>query len=186
MDCCAAKRVRLPANITVGLSFKFEADICDYPAPTWIAALHLRGPASIDLTATADGTKQLFQASTTTTATWTAGTYWAVLRVTNGSQLLEVGKSEINILPDLTLASVGYDGRTQNEIAYAAIQAVIAKRATQDQERYRINNRELWRTPMADLLKLLSFYRVAVQREKNKAAGRSTFGRAINVRFSDR
>jgi hypothetical protein len=77
-----------------------------------------------------------------------------------------------------------YDGRSDNQKALDAIEAVLARRATLDQQRYTINNRELWRTPIIELIKLRSFYAAAVAREKRKNSGNRTFGRRINVRFS--
>lgn len=185
MTCCTQNKVYLPANIKAGLSFRAVVDSTDYPAPAWAMALHMRGVASIDLTATPDGTTHIIEADATTTAAWGAGRYWFTLRATNGIQVAEAGAGEIEVLPDLTTVTAGYDGRSANEIGLAAINAVLAKRATQDQQKYVINNRELWRTPIADLIKLAAFYKAAVNRERNKARGRSAFGRPITVRFSN-
>jgi hypothetical protein len=160
--------------------------LADFPATDWSAALYLRGPAVIDLTAEADGKQHIFEADAATTAAWAAGQYWFSVRMSKDSDVVEVAKGELRVLPDLTSAEAGYDGRTMNEIALASIDAVLAKRATQDQQKYVINNRELWRTPIADLIKLRSFYSAAVTREKNRASGRTGFGRAIHVRFSNK
>lgn len=181
MTCCAST---LPAEITAGLDFQAVVDLRDYPATEWTARVLLRGPKSIDLTATADGNAHAFAADAATTAAWPPGAYWYSLRVSKGSNVLEADKGQLTVLPDLAGAQDGFDGRTQNQIALDAINAVIAKRATMDQQRYTINNRELWRTPIADLLKLRAFYVVQVRRECARATGKSTFGRAIHVRFS--
>lgn len=109
-----------------------------------------------------------------------AGDYWYSLRATTGTDLVELGTGTLRVLPDLVAAGDGFDGRSQAQIALAAIDAVLGKRATMDQERYRINNRELYRTPISDLLKLRGFYVAQVKRE----SGRSTFGRQIAVRFT--
>jgi hypothetical protein len=53
------------------------------------------------------------------------------------------------------------------------LEAVIEGRASLDQERYRINNRELYRTPMETLIKLRNQYRAEVSRERAKASGKS-------------
>ncbi|MDT9105817.1 hypothetical protein RSW49_23025, partial [Escherichia coli] len=119
-----------------------------------------------------------------TTAGWAPGVYWYSLRATKGGAAREVAKGQLTVLPDLANVPEGYDGRTQNQIALDAINAVIAKRATMDQQRYIIDKRELWRTPMQDLLKLRAFYAVQVRRECARANGKSGFGRAIHVRFS--
>ena len=114
----------------------------------------MRGPIAINLAATIDGDEFVFSADASTTATWSAGDYWYSVRVTSGSAVQELESGQVTVLPDMATASSGYDGRTQAEIALAAIEAVLANRATKDQDRYRINNRELYRTSISDLLKL--------------------------------
>lgn len=172
----------LPATITAGLSFSVLADLSAYPAPEWALVLHLRGPKAINLEATADGSAHRFAADAATTASWTAGEYWYALRAKKGADVLEIERGTVRVLPDMVAAGDGYDGRSQAQIALAAIDAVLQNRATIDQERYRINNRELYRTPIADLLKLRSFYVEQVRREQCGSRGR--FGRQIPVRFT--
>lgn len=173
----------LPPEITAGLDFQATVELPDYPATDWTGKLLLRGPQSIDLDATADGTTHVFTADAATTATWKPGDYWYSLRVSQGAAIKEADKGTLTILPDLANMPEGYDGRTQNQIALDALDAVIARRATQDQQRYTINGRELWRTPMADLLKLRAYYATQVSREKAKAKGCSRWGRPVIVKF---
>lgn len=152
-----------------------------YPAPAWTLTVHLRGPGLIDLQADANG---VFTATAEATKAWAPGTYWYSMRATKGADVLEVASGQLVVRPDLATAGAGYDGRTQNERALENICAVLEKRASQDQQRYTINNRELWRTPIADLLKLKGHYTAAVRRERAAAAGRNSFGRTIKVKFS--
>ena len=64
-----------------------------------------------------------------------------------------------------------------------AIEAVIENRATLDQERYRINDRELWRTPVTELIKLRQRYRAEVQAEKNAERIRNGTGIGGRIQF---
>lgn len=173
--------VVIPLQIAAGLTFQARADSALYPAPAWTYTLHMRGPSQIDLTAAPGG---IFNASATETAQWEPGAYWWAVRATDGTTVVEVERGDISVLPDFAAINAPYDGRTENEIALEAIDAVLGKRASQDQQRYVINNRELWRTPVADLLKLRSYYNTRVRRERARRAGRSTMGRNIPVRFS--
>lgn len=175
-----ASSAYFPATATAGLSFSASVDAIGYPAPAWVLSLHLRGPKVINLTAAADGSAHLFTANAAATNGWDAGDYWYSLRATDGTDVVELETGTIRVLPDLVDAVAGFDGRTQAQIALDAINAVLAKRATLDQERYRINNRELYRTSVSDLLKLRSFYAAQVKRER----GGSSFGRQVLVRFS--
>lgn len=141
----------------------------------------LRGPSSVNITGTSDGDYFVFTAPATETANWLPGNYWYAVRAANGADVQELESSQTTVLPDMANAPEGYDGRTPSEIALEAIEAVLAKRATMDQERYRINNRELYRTPIADLLKLRDMYRMEVNRERSAKCGANPFGRRVRV-----
>lgn len=141
----------------------------------------LRGPSVVDITGTADGDYFVFTAPATETAAWAAGEYWYAVRATSGSDVKQLEGGHIYVLPDIANAAAGFDGSTHAERVLAAIEAVIEKRATMDQERYRINNRELYRTPIADLINLRDTYRAEVNRERAKQCGSNPFGRKVRV-----
>ena len=170
-----------PKQITAGLTFETRLTSKKYPPALWSAELLMRGPIAINLAATIDGDEFVFSADASTTATWAAGDYWYSVRVTSGSAVQELESGQVTVLPDMATASSGYDGRTQAEIALAAIEAVLANRATKDQDRYRINNRELYRTSISDLVKLRDFYRDLVNRERAAKCGSNPFGRKLRV-----
>ena len=178
MSCC-----NLPDKIGAGLTFNRLLTLTAYPAPEWVLTVLLRGKQNIDLTATADGSQHRLSASAAQTATWLAGDYWFSMRATRGDDVVEVETGSITVTPDMATLTEGHDGRTQAQIALDAINAVIGKRATLDQQRYRINNRELYRESIAELLKLRSFYRLEVKREQQKACGRNPFGGVVRVRL---
>jgi hypothetical protein len=171
----------VPEKISAGVDFTARACLSSYAAPTWSLVLLLRGPENIDLSATADGRDHVFSAPASTTTAWPAGRYWYAIRATDGVATREVERGNVEVMPDLANAAEGYDGRSHARITLDAIEAVIEKRATLDQERYRINNRELYRTPISDLLKLREHYRREVAREDAKARGQGLFGKQLKV-----
>lgn len=173
----------LPDKISAGLTFSQLVTLTAYQAPTWALSAVLRGPVSINLTATAEGNQHRFAADAATTATWTPGVYWYSVRATDGVEVVEIENDQLVIAPDLANVGEEFDGRTHAQRTLAAIEAVIEKRASLDQERYRINNRELYRTPIADLLKLRDLYRAEVRREQAAARGKNLFGATVRVRF---
>jgi len=181
MTCCAPDQT-LPASITAGLSFQATLAVPDYPAPAWQATAYLRGPAVINLVGADQDGAHHFTANASATKDYKPGRYWYVIRVTDGADTVQIETGVVEILPDLSTVTGTYDGRTQAQIALDAIDAVLGRRATIDQERYRINNRELYRTPISDLLKLRSYYAVQVKRERGCNNGR--WGRQIAVRFT--
>lgn len=170
----------IPAVIGAGLTFEERFALESYPAPSWALTLLLRGAKAVDMSATAVGAEHQFTALAAESATWPAGVYQYSLRATQGGDVREVESGTLTVREDLSVVADGFDARSQNRIALDSINAVLAKRATMDQQRYSINNRELWRTPIPELLKLRAFYSVQVRREQS--GGR--FGRNIPVRFS--
>lgn len=174
----------IPNKIGAGLTFDVLLTLTAYPAPDWSVSLNLRGPSAIDLPATAEGNQHRINATASETAAWTPGVYWYTIRATDGTAVVEVEQAQLTITPDLTAVTGPYDGRSQAQISLEAIDAVLAKRATLDQERYRINNRELYRTPIADLIKLRSYYVEQVKREQAAACGcNNPLGAVVRVRL---
>jgi hypothetical protein len=80
------------------------------------------------------------------------------------------------------MASAGFDGSTHAQRTLAAIEAVLEKRATRDQEKYSINNRELSRTPISDLLLLRDRYKTQVRMELKAKRG-DLFNTSVRVVF---
>lgn len=173
-----------PATARAGVTFEAALVVALHPAPDWTLKAIVRGVNAFDLTAVGNGSTHTFSADVATTSDWAAGLNWVSIRAYGpDGDVRELSYTEFKTLPDTAQLLAGYDGRSANEVALEAIEAVLAKRASRDQERYTINNRELWRTPIADLIKLKAFYTSAVRREKNKQNGNGTFGRAVAVRF---
>ncbi len=172
-----------PAQIPAGLTFSHLVTLPDYPAPDWALTLSLRGPATIDVLAAAEGNQHLLEAAATATALYSPGLYRYTLRAAYGGVVREIENGSITVAADLAASTTPADVRSHARIVLDNIRAVIEKRATQDQQKYSINNRELWRTPIADLLKLENQYAARVRAEDAKAAGGGVFGKSYRVRL---
>lgn len=173
----------IPDSTTAGTTLAFSLALTAYPAPDWSASLILRGPQSIDLTAEADEALHTFRVTAADTASWKSGEYWYAIRVTDGLDVHEVDTGTLTVAPDLAAIETDYDGRTHAQRTLEAIEAVIEGRASKDQDSYRINNRELRRTPISQLLKLRDVYRQEVRRARAAKRGRDTLGRSVLARF---
>lgn len=174
----------LPTEIVAGVTLDIPITLTAHPAKEgWALSLILRGPQAIDIVAQADGDTHRITADATVTAEWAAGGYWYALRVTDGAEVVQVESGRINVAPDLAQVSDTYDGRGHVDRVLDAIEAVIEGRATKDQESYKINNRELQRTPIGELLKLRDRYRDEARRKRAAKKGRSLLGRPVLVRF---
>lgn len=169
----------IPKQIKAGINFTASVTLPQY-AVGWDVLLYLRGPAAIDLQAVQAGNNFTFTASGAVTAAWLPGDYSYSIRATDGFDVVEVGSCRTTVMPDLAAAAAGHDARSIYRIGLDAIEAVLAKRATMDQERYRINNRELYRTSIPDLLKLRAFYAGKVAAEC--CDGKSRSGRLGSIR----
>lgn len=174
----------VPAKISAGVTFSKLVTLTAYPATSWALSVILRGPAAIDLSATSSGNQHQLTASATETGAYVAGLYAYSARVTNGDgDVVEVESGTVTVLPDLANQADGGDMRSHNRKVLDSVRAVIERRATIDQERYTINGRELWRTPLTDLLKFESIYAARVRQEEAQARGGNTLGQTIRMRL---
>ena len=168
----------VPKTIAAGIDFTAQIGASARGAAL---RLILRGPKSIDIEAPA-GTRYLIVEGEVT-ASWLPGNYAYELRGVDGAAVRVIERGHVRILPDVSQLPEGHDGRSANRQALDAIEAVLAKRASLDQQRYRINNRELHRTDIADLLRLRAFYVEQVRREEGRGGSRF---RAYRVNFGGR
>jgi hypothetical protein len=177
----------LPAKISAGLTFSKLVTLACYPATGWQLSVSMRGPASIDLQGVAEGVDHRLTASATDTAAWTPGLYVYSARVVSAGVVIEVDAGRVEVLADIAQLPAGGDMRSHNRIVLENIRAVIEKRATQDQMRYVISTpngpRELWRTPLKDLLMMEQTYLARVRAEDAAARGGTVFGREVRVRL---
>jgi len=170
-----------PNGIQAGLTLRRLVVQPAYPAPEWQLSVVLRGPSVIDLLAVPDGRNHLLHVPATITQGWLHGEYAVSVRMQRGDDIEEIDSGTVTVRPDIAQLAAGHDARSHVQRVLDAIEAVLEKRATLDQEQYRINNRELRRTPIADLLKLRDRYRMELQRAK--AARNGTLFGVARVAF---
>jgi hypothetical protein len=137
----------------------------------------LGGPQTLVLTATAEGSMWKASAST---AEWTAGFYaWQAWATYADGTVSVISRGDFNLSAALGVGDVRSQARKNLE----AIQAMLAGNLSEGVRRYRINNRELERYSVAELLSLESRYKAELKREERTEAGRSTLGPRIAFRF---
>lgn len=174
----------IPEKITAGVDFAWSVNQLAYPAPTWALQVLLRGPGVIDMASVPDGSKHTLVVPADTTKDWTAGTYLYSTRAVSSGAVIEIDSGQVEIERDLGAITGTVDLRSHVQKVLASIEAVIEGRATKDQERYRIQDRELYRTPIADLIKLRNTYLAELARIKAaERGGNSIFGRTIRTRL---
>ena len=175
----------IPATIAAGVDLDIGVALDAYPAPEWQLTLIMRGPAAIDVASTDDGTGHRLTASGSVTATWARGSYWWQIRATDGVAIVAVAEGTTAVTADLAAVTGVFDGRTHVDRVLSAIEATIEGRATSDQLSYRINGRELQRTPLSELMSLRSQYQAEQRRQQQASrSGQSLFGRTIRARMT--
>lgn len=173
----------LPNKIQAGVTLDIPITLTEYPAPDWTLTVIMRGPGSIDLAAAQDENQHVLTETAIETQSWQPGDYWYAVRVTDGTDVIQLDEGTVTVSADLAQASEGFDGRSHAERTLEAIEAVIEKRASIDQLRYKINNRELERMQPSDLFRFRDYYKNLVNRERMAKKGQSLLGRKVLVRF---
>lgn len=177
----------IPSTLRAGDTWSWRDAYPDYPAnQSWVLSYSLVNAAvKIDLPSvgiTADGADFAILIPAATTNGYAPGRYTQVAKVTKSPLIYTVGNGSIDVLPNLSAAA---DTRTHARKVLEAIEAVLEKRATLDQESYTIGTRTLARTPIPELIRLRDRYRQEAYAEKVAEAlgkGLSPSGR-IQVRF---
>ena len=178
-----------PLEIRAGDTWAWTRSLDDYPASTWTLKYRFKHPTAtgFEITATASGTDHAVSVAAATTTGYTAGTWAWQAWVESGAEKYTVDSGSLVILADYRsgAATTTADSRTHATKVLAAIEAVIEGRASKDQEEYTIGNRSLKRTPLADLIKFRSRYRLEAAGEAQAERLRNGLGSSgfINVRL---
>lgn len=155
-----------PTEITAGDYIQWNVQGGDYPAPTWdVSYVLINADNKYTIDAADNGSDHLITIDGATSANFVAGVYNYQRYATNGSQRVTTGTGEITIKPNFASVST-IDNRTQTKRILDAINAVIEKRASTDQESYQIAGRALKRTPLPDLIKLRDRYQAMYAAEQ--------------------
>lgn len=135
------------------------------------------GPQTRQVAATKSGTEFTIAADT---AAWTAGVYrWQAWGTYDGNIKRVIASSTVDLEDALAVGDVRTSARKMVEM----IEAMMAGNASEGVRRYRINNRELERYTVAELLQLLNYWKGQLRTEERRDKGRSALGPRIAVRF---
>ena len=161
-----------PSALRAGDTWKWTRSLPDYPASAgWTLKYRFKNSTGgFEIVASASGNDYSITAAAVTTATYTAGTYtWEAWVEGGSSEKYTIDEGTFVVKPDYRAVAAGaaLDDRSHAKKVLDAITAVIENRASKDQERYMIANRELWRTPIPELLKLRQRYLSEVNAEIN-------------------
>lgn len=162
-----------PLALIAGDSLAWSRSFEQYPASAgWTLSYVLNSPtqkyvvASGDVTTDGDGFSVAIPSSET--KSWAPGDYlWlAVLQATiNGVAMRNTcAMGRVYVQPDILDAAGPVDTRAPEEVALANIKLMLAGRATDGVQEYKIADRELRRYSLAELMSLKSYYETEVGR----------------------
>jgi hypothetical protein len=177
-----------PSYFVAGDTVTWTKAVSGYPATAgWTLEYYFwNATADYSVEAAADGSDYEITIAAAVSAEYAPGRYQWRAVVSKAGERYAVASGEIEIRHDPASGDgTGIDDRSQVKVALDAIEAVLAGRASKDQESYTINNRSLNRTPIADLILLRNHYRreyAREQREKRIAEGLGGGGKML-IRF---
>jgi hypothetical protein len=157
-----------PASIVAGDTVSFAYSSALYPASSgWGMIWRLVGPGvAVDLAIAANGagfTVSAPPAATSGLVVPPAGIPCTLLGAASAAgERFTVYRAPCKLEPDP--ATVAGDLRSQAAQTLEAISALLAGRASMDQQSYRIGDRELARIPIPELLQLREYYKAEVRR----------------------
>lgn len=179
-----------PLELRAGDTIQWQrTDLVDrYPSDDgWNLKYHYSNKDhAFTVTATATPGAKTFDIliSATDSAAYNPGVYTWVARVDKAQEEFTVDEYRAEVRPNLSSGSP-VDDRTHAEKVLSAIEAVIERRASIDQQNYTIGGRSLGRTPLADLIELRNTYRAEVDRliREDKLRRGLSSGQKITTRF---
>ena len=155
---------------TFNATYKFEAQT---------ALMRFAGPSSHTVTGVQESGEWVFR---TQTEGWAPGLYWLEIFAEDAlGNKWKVIRERIELKP--SLAQLPEDNLTPTERMVQMIEACLAGNATAGVQSYKINNRELSRYSISELLKLLGYYKNRLTTERRTARGMSPLGPSIRFRF---
>ncbi len=171
--------MNIPTQLTVGDSASWTDDpvtlgdgrVAD--ALAWSLKYVLRGPASLDVNATAAGTGWNVAIGAVASAALGSGLYrWAAQVANAGTgERFTVGSGQLTLAPDPAALQAGFDPRSPAQKALEACEAAMATfNATGGKvKKYEIAGRMMEFQLLSDLLKLRDFWATKVANEQQAA-----------------
>ncbi len=161
-------------KITASYAFTFTSTVADPSLPAVSAfKASFRGPATVDLDGVADSNTVTFSGTLPASGLYRYSII--ALDANSNRYLLEVG--DVTVAQDPTAISIDTDLRSYAQKTLDAIEAVLAKKATSDQQAYTIAGRSITKIPFKELYEMRELFRKEVAMQKRKLA------KAVLIRY---
>jgi hypothetical protein len=180
-----------PQLFVAGETLIWRKSLSDYPPGNgWTLKYSWRSQAGgFDVTADADGSAYKITVPSSSTQSLAATTIFWQAWVENGdaSEKHFIGRGQATVEAAFQAPDVVYDGRSPVKRILDAIDALVAGKASLDQQEYTIGNRSLRRIPITELIALRDKYArlYASQQQKARLREGAPFFKNILTRFTD-
>ena len=141
-------------QLVAGDTLEFDFAWSEYPAPTWVATVHLRcGSSKFTKVLTASGTSHVGTVLPAVTADYPPGLYDLTVTVTDGTDRAVAKESQLAIKPDPAAASIAATAlETELAAVNAAITAILAGEGVASYTiQTQAGSRQIQRMSLADL-----------------------------------
>jgi len=176
-----------PSEFAIGESLAWSKSFAEYSAANgWILTYYFRGPTTFDVIAIANGAAFDVDVAASVTANASAGLYFWQAWLSKDDDKIRIASGRITAAAGFPTTDAGFDGKSDAELLLAAIDALLAGKATIDQQEYTIgaggSQQMLRKIPIPDLIELRKHYAAIVAGERRKR-NRRGLGRTIRVQF---
>lgn len=178
-----------PSEFAIGESLAWSKSFADYSAANgWTLTYYFRGPTTFDVVASANGADFDVDVAATVTANATAGLYFWQAWLSKDDDKIRIASGRTTAVAGFPTTDAGFDGKSDAERLLAAIDALLAGKASVDQQEYTIgaggSQQQLRKIPIPDLLELRKHYAAIVAGERRKR-NRRGLGRTIRLQFDE-
>lgn len=147
----------LPDSFPAGTTITYRKSLSDYPAGDgWTFTLYLAGANVTSILGVADGNDFVVTIAATVTsgASFEAGLYEWIERVSLSGAVYEIDSGVVSILPDLSTAAAG-ERQSWIERSIVVLRAHIEGRMTAAMQSYMIAGRSVVKMPIREAVDLL-------------------------------
>lgn len=168
----------LPDAFFAGDTVKVRSSPSGFAAPEWSGTLVFNGPDAFSVTATQDGTSQLYSITSTTTASIPSGIYsWAEIVVNDDGERATVGSGNVWIKPNASIEVLTWAAE-----CLTLIRAHIKGRLPAGLQNHSINGSSISKIPLSEAVKLEQHFLARVNAEQAAQAG-DEYGETNRIRL---
>jgi len=174
------------SNFRAGDRVSVAPSFPDYPSDEFVLTVAIRGPASLDLTATGVGNGYSLGITAEESAQLPAGEYFYQAIADDGAgDLVTVSEGRFKVGENLAAIEAPYDGRSETEKMLESVNKAIMDLTDSNCQEYKIKDREFTKQDLPNLIVWRDVLRIEVYRARQAAqVGQGISRNTLQARFS--